>query len=173
MRTATHAIIGLTLIAETVGGLRWTPPAGWKSGGTVPMHAATYKVPPASGDQESAEYVVYFFGAGQGGSVQANVERSVHGLGRETSHTPHPEANGSRTASDDHRRDRPIFRYWRPDGGQKGVEAGYRRAAASAASRVSRQWSSATSPGWAGRERRPRARSLRITGAYPLPKTLG
>jgi hypothetical protein len=39
------------------------------------MRAATYKIPPATGDQEGAECVVYFFGAGQGGSVQANIER--------------------------------------------------------------------------------------------------
>jgi hypothetical protein len=75
MRTAALALIGLTLMAESVGGLRWTPPAGWKSEGTAPMRAATYKIPPASGDHEGAECVVYFFGAGQGGSVQANIER--------------------------------------------------------------------------------------------------
>jgi len=63
------------LMAETVGGLRWTPPAGWKSEGAVPMRAATYKIPPAAGDHDGAECVVYFFGAGQGGSVQANIER--------------------------------------------------------------------------------------------------
>jgi hypothetical protein len=75
MRTTVAVFIGLTLMAETVGGLRWTPPAGWKSEGTAPMRAATYKIAPASGDQEGAECVVYFFGAGQGGSVQANLER--------------------------------------------------------------------------------------------------
>jgi hypothetical protein len=75
MRTALLALIGLTLMAETVGGLRWTPPTGWKSEGTAPMRAATYKIPPAAGDQQGAECVVYFFGAGQGGSVQANIER--------------------------------------------------------------------------------------------------
>lgn len=39
------------------------------------MRAATYKIPPATGDQEGAECVVYYFGVGQGGSVQANIER--------------------------------------------------------------------------------------------------
>jgi hypothetical protein len=75
MRTAILALAGLTLMAETVGGLRWTPPADWKSEGTAPMRAATYRIPPASGDHEGAECVVYFFGAAQGGSVQANIER--------------------------------------------------------------------------------------------------
>jgi hypothetical protein len=75
MRTGILALIGFTLMAETVGGLRWTPPAGWKNEGTPPMRAATYKILPASGDHEGAECVVYFFGAGQGGIVQANIER--------------------------------------------------------------------------------------------------
>jgi len=39
------------------------------------MRAATYVIPPAQGDHEGAECVVYFFGAGQGGSVQANIDR--------------------------------------------------------------------------------------------------
>jgi hypothetical protein len=75
VRTAVVALMGLTLMAETVGGLRWTPPAGWKSEGTAPMRAATYKVAAAAGDQDGAECVVYYFGAGQGGSVEANMER--------------------------------------------------------------------------------------------------
>lgn len=39
------------------------------------MRAATYTVPVASGDHEDAECVVYFFGQGQGGGVQANIDR--------------------------------------------------------------------------------------------------
>lgn len=39
------------------------------------MRAATYPVAPVSGDREGAECVVYFFGAGQGGGVQANIDR--------------------------------------------------------------------------------------------------
>ena len=67
--------VALILSAETVAGLKWTAPAGWKSEGARPMRAATYNVPPASGDQDSAECAVYFFGNGQGGSVQANLDR--------------------------------------------------------------------------------------------------
>jgi hypothetical protein len=59
----------LNLFAESVAGLRWTAPSGWKGEGARPMRAATYTVPP------DAECVVYFFGAGQGGSVEANVDR--------------------------------------------------------------------------------------------------
>jgi len=39
------------------------------------MRAATYTVAPAAGDSDSAECAVYFFGAGQGGSVEANLDR--------------------------------------------------------------------------------------------------
>ncbi len=75
MRTAILLLLSLALTAETVGGLRWTPPAGWKSEGTAPMRAATYEVPPTAGDTEGTDCVVYFFGRGQGGTVQANMER--------------------------------------------------------------------------------------------------
>lgn len=59
------------------------------------MRAATYIVSPATDDKDNAECVVYFFGPGQGGSVEANIDRwkgqfkpsdgkvtklSVHGL---------------------------------------------------------------------------------------------
>lgn len=56
------------LFAESSAGLKWTAPAGWASNGSAPMRAATYTV-------QDAECVVYFFGEGQGGSVQANIER--------------------------------------------------------------------------------------------------
>jgi hypothetical protein len=39
------------------------------------MRAATYPVAPVQGDREGAECVVYFFGPGQGGTVQANIDR--------------------------------------------------------------------------------------------------
>ena len=39
------------------------------------MRAATYTAAPAPGDQASAECGVYFFGVGQGGSVEANLDR--------------------------------------------------------------------------------------------------
>ena len=39
------------------------------------MRVATYAVAPAPGDKIGAECAIYFFGAGQGGSVDANIER--------------------------------------------------------------------------------------------------
>src|SRR5512133_92243 len=81
MRAVVVLFFGFALLAQTVGGLRWTPPAGWKSEGTAPMRAATYKIPPSPGDQDGAECVIYYFGVGQGGSAQANIaKRTVHDL---------------------------------------------------------------------------------------------
>jgi hypothetical protein len=68
-------ICAAALLGESVAGLKWTPPAGWKSSGTTDMRAATYPVSPAAGDKDGAECVVYFFGLGQGGGVQANMDR--------------------------------------------------------------------------------------------------
>ena len=68
-------LLTLCLLADSVAGLRWSPPAGWKTEGNAPMRAATYKVPPTAPDTEGAECVVYFFGAGQGGGVQQNIDR--------------------------------------------------------------------------------------------------
>ena len=39
------------------------------------MRAATYTVAPVQGDPDGAECAVYFFGLGQGGSIQANIDR--------------------------------------------------------------------------------------------------
>jgi hypothetical protein len=68
-------IYSALVFAESVAGLKWTPPPGWKSSGTTSMRAATYPVAPVQGDHDASECAVYFFGAGQGGSVQANLER--------------------------------------------------------------------------------------------------
>ncbi len=39
------------------------------------MRVATYRITAASGDPEDAECAAYFFGAGQGGTVEANLDR--------------------------------------------------------------------------------------------------
>jgi hypothetical protein len=63
------------LFAETAAGIRWSAPAGWKAEGARPMRAATYSIAPAAGDSTGAECVVNYFGPGQGGGVDANIER--------------------------------------------------------------------------------------------------
>jgi hypothetical protein len=63
--------------ADSGAGLRWTTPANWKSEAQRPMRLATYTIPHAAGDPDNGECGVYYFGQGQGGSVQANLDRWV------------------------------------------------------------------------------------------------
>ena len=63
--------------AETAGGIQWTAPTGWKSQGARPMRAATYMVPATAGDKEDGECAVFYFGQGQGGAVQDNLDRWI------------------------------------------------------------------------------------------------
>ncbi len=45
------------------------------------MRKASYVVPRAAGDSEDGELTVFYFGAGQGGGTDANVERWVKQFG--------------------------------------------------------------------------------------------
>jgi hypothetical protein len=69
------ALSSTVLLADSAAGIRWTATAEWKTEGARPMRAATYSITPAAGDRGVAECVVNFFGPGQGGSIDANVER--------------------------------------------------------------------------------------------------
>jgi hypothetical protein len=42
------------------------------------MRVAQYKLPKAEGDAEDALLVVYYFGQGQGGSAEANIDRWIN-----------------------------------------------------------------------------------------------
>jgi hypothetical protein len=64
-------LAAMCLAADSGAGVRWTMPAGWKAEAQRPMRLATYSVAPG------AECGVYFFGAGQGGSVDANLDRWI------------------------------------------------------------------------------------------------
>jgi hypothetical protein len=57
-----------------VAGVTWIIPSGWESGPQRPMRAATYWV--GSGANR-ADCAVFFFGPGQGGSVQENIDRWI------------------------------------------------------------------------------------------------
>jgi hypothetical protein len=59
-------------------GVAWTVPAGWEAGPARQMRIATYRIHAIAGDPEDAECAVYFFGAGQGGTVEANLDRWAH-----------------------------------------------------------------------------------------------
>jgi hypothetical protein len=78
MRTLSWIALALattSLFAESAAGVRWMAPVGWKAEAARPMRAATYTIPAAAGDKAAGECIVSFFGAGQGGTVDANVER--------------------------------------------------------------------------------------------------
>ncbi len=60
---------------QSAAGLRWTVPLGWRTEPAQTTRAATYTAAPVPGDTTRAECGVYFFGQGQGGSVDANVDR--------------------------------------------------------------------------------------------------
>ncbi len=58
-------------------GMSWRIPAGWVIGPKMPMRAGTYFAGATGGDADPAECRVNFFGAGQGGDVDANITRWV------------------------------------------------------------------------------------------------
>jgi hypothetical protein len=71
------SLLALPAFADSAGALNWTPPATWKADAPRPMRAATYLVAPAKGDTDSGECGVFYFGEGQGGGVDANIDRWV------------------------------------------------------------------------------------------------
>ena len=60
---------------NNAAGIQWKVPVGWSPQGERMMRAATYTIPMAEGDAESGECAVFFFGTGQGGGVDMNIER--------------------------------------------------------------------------------------------------
>ena len=58
-------------------GLQWTVPRRWVVAPARAMRVATYTVPAATGDVEGAECAVFYFGAGQGGGVEDNLDRWI------------------------------------------------------------------------------------------------
>jgi hypothetical protein len=61
------------------GEVRYKVPEGWTAEKpTSEMRLAQYKLPKANGDGEDALVVLYYFGAGQGGTPQANIDRWVN-----------------------------------------------------------------------------------------------
>lgn len=61
------------------GELHFKAPDAWTSEKPASnMRVAQYKLPKADGDPEDASLVIYYFGAGQGGNVQANIDRWIN-----------------------------------------------------------------------------------------------
>ena len=60
---------------SSAAGVAWTVPEGWEAQGARSMRVATYTV--RTNREGTAECAVFYFGAGQGGGVQANIDRWV------------------------------------------------------------------------------------------------
>ena len=56
-------------------GVSWDIPSRWQVQGPRTMRIATYAIPQADGDPEPGECAVFFFGTGQGGSIELNITR--------------------------------------------------------------------------------------------------
>jgi hypothetical protein len=71
-----HGVMPASAAPHDEGRLEWSDPSGWvRLPQTSPMRVATYRVPHAPADKEDAELAIFHFGGGQGGAVEANLER--------------------------------------------------------------------------------------------------
>jgi hypothetical protein len=61
----------------TIAGITFTPAIQWKDLGPSDMKAASYTYGPLESDKEPAQLNVFYFGQGQGGSIDANVQRWI------------------------------------------------------------------------------------------------
>ena len=68
---AAGVLAAISLFADSGAGVRWNMPPSWQAEAQRPMRLATYRV------GRDAECGIYFFGPGQGGSVEANMNRWI------------------------------------------------------------------------------------------------
>ena len=77
MRLMLAATLAFTLAAP-LATLKFDAPADWVSKApSSSMRVAEWSLPKAAGDAEDAILTLYFFGASQGGNVQANLDRWI------------------------------------------------------------------------------------------------
>ena len=73
---AGHPALGNAPAATGDGQLKFTAPSGWKKVAvTSTMRKAQFVLPKAAGDSEDGQLVVYYFGQGQGGTTESNINR--------------------------------------------------------------------------------------------------
>lgn len=64
------------LLRTEAAGLRLSVPKEWtRVPATTDVRAAQFALPPAAGDPEPAELILFYFGKGKGGDAQANLDR--------------------------------------------------------------------------------------------------
>jgi len=67
-----------TTVQNPAGELKFKAPDGWTTEkASSSMRIAQYKLPKAEGDKEDGSLVLYYFGASQGGTAQANIDRWI------------------------------------------------------------------------------------------------
>ena len=75
--TILAAAVSATAVAS-LATIQFDAPKGWTSKTpSSSMRLAEYTVPKVAGDSEDATVTVFFFGATQGGNVQANIDRWI------------------------------------------------------------------------------------------------
>src|SRR5215831_13164914 len=76
MRLLVIAAVALSLPTATPATIKFDAQPGWVSRTTTStMRVAEWALPKVAGDSEDAILTLYFFGATQGGNVQANIDR--------------------------------------------------------------------------------------------------
>ena len=86
-------------VPSSVAGVAWTAPKGWEPQGPRSMRVATYTI--HTNREGTAECAVYYFGTGQGGGIQANIDRWINQFQQPDgtasashAHTEHAERSG-------------------------------------------------------------------------------
>jgi hypothetical protein len=73
----------------SAAGITWTVPSSWKVGGARQMRLASYVIGPSG---KEADCAVFYFGQGQGGAVDANIERWIGQFGQPDGSDSHKAA---------------------------------------------------------------------------------
>ena len=71
------AMGGMPAVPAQDPGVAWQTPKRWVEELASGMRLATYVVPSSSAGGEGAKCAVYYFGPGQGGGTEANIERWI------------------------------------------------------------------------------------------------
>ena len=84
-------------------GVRWSVPSRWQEQPSRTMLVATYLIPKSVAEEEPGECAVFFFGQGQGGSVELNLQRWQNQFEAESGGSPTPAqrktSNNSKTVT--------------------------------------------------------------------------
>lgn len=94
---------------QASGDLHYKVPEGWVAAqASSKMRVAQFKLPKAEGDKEDAELVLYYFGANQGGTAEANIDRWISqmqqadgGASKDKAKTENLAVNGLKVATVD------------------------------------------------------------------------